>query len=74
MPRNSTLLRAVDLGGQTRIVAAAPVCLHLQDIAEDGQVLITSDAVNYRVGTGESKSVDLPGPFYVRIHGAEQYF
>jgi len=49
-------LRAVDLGGQTRIVAAAPARLHLQDIAEDGQVLITSDAVNYRVGVGDSKS------------------
>jgi serine/threonine protein kinase/Tol biopolymer transport system component len=49
-------LRAVDLGGQTRIVAAAPARLHLQDIAEDGQVLITSEAVNYRVGVGDSKS------------------
>jgi eukaryotic-like serine/threonine-protein kinase len=49
-------LRAVDLGGQTRIVAAAPARLHLQDIAEDGQVLVTSDAVNYRVGVGDSKS------------------
>ena len=49
-------LRAVDLGGQTRIVAAAPARLHLQDIAEDGQVLVTSDAVNYRVGVGDTKS------------------
>ena len=49
-------LRAVDLAGQTRIVAAAPVRLHLQDISEDGQVLLTSDVVNYQVGAGESKS------------------
>ncbi len=49
-------LRAVDLGGHTRVVAAAPVRFHLQDIAEDGQVLLTSDVVNYQVGVGDSKS------------------
>ena len=49
-------LRAVDLGGQTRVVAAAPVRLHLQDIADDGLVLLASDDVNYRVGVGDSKS------------------
>ena len=49
-------LRAVNLTGQTRIVAAAPVRLHLQDIAEDGQVLLSTDVVHYQVGTGDSKS------------------
>ena len=49
-------LRAVDLTSHTRIVAAAPVRLHLQDIDEDGQVLLSSDVVNYQVGAGDSKS------------------
>ena len=49
-------LRAVDLGGKVRLVAAAPAHLHLQDIAEDGQVLLTTDVVHYQVGTGERRS------------------
>lgn len=49
-------LRAVDLGGRIRVVAAAPVRLHLQDIAEEGQVLLTTDVVHYQVGAGDSKS------------------
>ena len=49
-------LRAVDLSGRVRMVAAAPARLHLQDIAEDGQVLLTTDVVHYQVGTGERKS------------------
>ena len=49
-------LRAVDLTGKVRAVAAAPARLHLQDIAEDGQVLLTTDVVHYQVGTVERKS------------------
>jgi serine/threonine protein kinase/Tol biopolymer transport system component len=48
-------LRAVDLSGRVRMVAAAPARLHLQDIGEDGQVLLTTDVVHYQVGTGASK-------------------
>jgi len=49
-------LRAVDLGGQTRIVAAAPARLHLQDIAEDGASPDHLRCRDYRFGVGDSKS------------------
>jgi len=49
-------LRAVGLSGKVRMVASAPARLHLQDIAEDGQVLLTTDVVHHQVGTGDSKS------------------
>ena len=49
-------LRSVDLSGKLRMVAAAPARLHLQDISEEGQILLTTDIVHYQVGTGESKA------------------
>ncbi|MDQ1388845.1 MAG: eukaryotic-like serine/threonine-protein kinase, partial [Acidobacteriaceae bacterium] len=49
-------LRAVDLSGKTRVIAAAPARLHLQDISEEGQVLLSTDVVHYQVATGDSKS------------------
>ncbi len=49
-------LRSVDLSGKLRMVAAAPARLHLQDISEEGQILLTTDVVHYQVGTGESKA------------------
>ncbi len=49
-------LRAVDLNGKTRVVAAAPARLHLQDISDDGQVLLSTDVVHYQVAIGDSNS------------------
>jgi serine/threonine protein kinase len=49
-------LRAVDFSDRVRVVAAAPARLHLQDISEEGQVLLSTDVVHYEVGTGDSKS------------------
>ena len=49
-------LRAVDLSGRLRMVASAPARLHLQDISEEGQILLTTDVVHYQVGTGETKT------------------
>jgi hypothetical protein len=49
-------LHAVDLSGRVRLVAAAPARLHLQNISEDGQVLLATDVVHYQVGSGDSKS------------------
>lgn len=50
------LLRAVDLRGKTRTVAAGPVRIHLQDIGEDGQLLLSSEVFHWQIGIGDSKS------------------
>ncbi len=65
-------LRAVDLSGRLRMVAAAPARLHLQDISEEGQILLTTDIVHYQVGTGESKAGtarDLTAFEYTTLNG-----
>ena len=49
-------IRAVDLSGHLRLVTAGPIRMHLQDIADDGQVLLTAEVLQYQVGVGDSKS------------------
>jgi len=49
-------IRAVDLRGRTRRIAAAPIRMHLQDIDEDGQLLLSTEAVHWQIGIGDSKS------------------
>lgn len=49
-------LRAVDLKGRSRVVAAAPVRMHLQDIGTDGRVLLTSELMTFQVGLADAKS------------------
>jgi len=49
-------LRAVDLRGRLRKIAAAPARMHLQDVGDDGQVLLSSEVVHWQNGIGDSKS------------------
>jgi eukaryotic-like serine/threonine-protein kinase len=57
-------IRAVDLRGRTRIVAAGPTRIHLQDIDEDGQLLLSTDVVHFQIGIGDrSGSVQDLTPF-----------
>ena len=49
-------LRAVDLGGRQRVVMAAPTRLHLQDIAADGRVLLSSELLRWQIGTADIKT------------------
>ena len=43
-------LRAVDLRGRRRVIAAGPVRMHLQDIAPDGRVLLGAELLRWQVG------------------------
>jgi serine/threonine protein kinase/Tol biopolymer transport system component len=49
-------LRAVDLRGRSRRVDAGPARMHLQDISEDGQLLLSTEVVHWQIGIGDSKS------------------
>lgn len=49
-------LRAVNLRGRSRLVLAAPVRLHLQDISPDGRVLLTSELMRWQIGVIDSKT------------------
>jgi len=49
-------IRAVDLRGRGRHIIAGPVRMHLQDIGEDGQLLLSTDDVHWQIGIGDSKS------------------
>ncbi len=46
-------LRAVDLRGRRRIIVAAPIRMHLQDIAPDGKVLLSAELLRWQVGIAE---------------------
>ena len=46
-------LRAVDLRGRRRIIIAAPVRMHLQDIAPDGRVLLSAELLRWQVGIAD---------------------
>lgn len=50
------LLRAVDLHGRVRVVAAAPARMHLQDIASDGRVVLSSELLRWQIGMVDTKS------------------
>ena len=50
------MLRAVDLRGRGRVITAAPVRLHLQDVAPDGRVLLSSELMRWQIGTVDSKT------------------
>jgi len=54
-------IRAVDMGGRTRRVAAGAVRMHLQDIDEDGQLLLSAES------TGRSGSA-IASPVRYRIY------
>jgi eukaryotic-like serine/threonine-protein kinase len=49
-------LHAVDLRGRSRLVASAPIRMHLEDIAPDGRVLLSTESLRWEVGIGDSKS------------------
>lgn len=49
-------IRAVDMQGRTRRVTAGPVRMHLQDIDEDGQMLLSAEDIHWQIGIGDSKS------------------
>ena len=46
-------LRALDLHGRRRIIVAAPVRMHLQDIAPDGKVLLSAELLRWQVGVAD---------------------
>jgi serine/threonine protein kinase/Tol biopolymer transport system component len=46
-------LRAVDLGGRRRLIVAAPVRMHLEDIAPDGKVLLSAELLRWQVGIAD---------------------
>ena len=52
----ASVLRAVDLHGRSRIVFAAPIRLHLQDIAKDGRVLLSTELLRWQVGFADVKT------------------
>ncbi len=56
LPQNSTLCGPSISAVRPASSLLRPFACILQDIAEDGQVLLTSDVVNYQVGAGDSKS------------------
>lgn len=49
-------IRAVDLQGRTWRVAAGPIRMHLQDIDEDGQLLLSAENIHWQIGVGDAKS------------------
>jgi len=49
-------IRAVDLKGRTWRVAAGPIRMHLQDIDEDGQLLLSAENIHWQIGIGDTKS------------------
>lgn len=49
-------LRAVDLRGRIRKIAAGPVRMHLEDIADDGLVLLSSETIHLQTGMGDWKT------------------
>ena len=49
-------IRAVDLRGRTRRVAAGPTRMHLQDIDENGQLLLSAEDIHWQIGIGDRKS------------------
>jgi eukaryotic-like serine/threonine-protein kinase len=66
-PSEPMPIRAVDLHGKVRLVASAPTRMHLQDIAADGKVLLTTDVESVDAGVGEAKSGRLR-----RLYGIER--
>ena len=49
-------LRAVDLKGHSRVVNAGPSRLHLEDIAPDGKVLLSSELLRWQTGIADAKT------------------
>jgi eukaryotic-like serine/threonine-protein kinase len=49
-------LRAVDLKGHSRVVNAGPSRLHLEDIASDGKVLLSSELLRWQTGIADTKT------------------
>jgi serine/threonine protein kinase/Tol biopolymer transport system component len=47
-------LFAVTLRGQIRVVQSGPVRLHLQDIAKDGTVLLSSELLRWQIGLADT--------------------
>ena len=47
---------AVDLNGKSRELASAPIRMHLEDVALDGRILLSTEALHWEFGVGESKS------------------
>jgi eukaryotic-like serine/threonine-protein kinase len=47
---------AVDLNGKSRELASAPIRMHLEDVAPDGKILLSTEALHWEFGVGESKS------------------
>ena len=64
-------IRAVDMGGRTRRVAAGAVRMHLQDIDEDGQLLLSAEDIHWQIGIGDSKSGSIQdlSPFQYEVMG-----
>jgi len=50
------VMRAVDLHGRRRVVFAAPMRLHLQDIAKDGKVLLSTELLRWQIGVADVKT------------------
>ncbi len=46
-------MRAVDLRGRRRVIVAAPVRMHLQDVAPDGRVLLSAELLRWQVGIAD---------------------
>jgi eukaryotic-like serine/threonine-protein kinase len=64
-------LYAVTLSGKERVVARAPISLHLQDISREGQVLLTGENQSTPIGClvpDETKERDLSWSNQVRIN------
>ncbi|HKS73374.1 MAG TPA: protein kinase [Terriglobales bacterium] len=51
-----SVLRAVNLKGQARVVNAGPARMHLQDIAPDGKVLLSSELLRWQTGVADAKT------------------
>jgi eukaryotic-like serine/threonine-protein kinase len=49
-------LQAVDLEGKTRTLASTPIRMHLEDIAPDGRVLVTTESMHWDFGIGDGKT------------------
>jgi hypothetical protein len=47
---------AVDLKGKSRDLASAPIRMHFEDVAPDGKILLSTEALHWEFGVGESKS------------------
>jgi hypothetical protein len=50
-----SVLRAVNLEGKVRVVNAGPARMHLQDIAPDGKVLLSSELLRWQTGIADSR-------------------